>query len=380
MKKILIWADSPTAPTGFATVVKSIIQNFPKDSFQFSVYGINHFQEKHDFDFKIYTAKTGNDLYGYKGIHKILKKEKPDILFLINDIWVIESMLEKIKQKIPTVIYFPIDAEDHDPKWYKCLDRVDRAVVYNDFARKVANKARSDINYSIIEHGVDHKIFYKKFQTRKEAKKTLFRAPELHDSFIVLNAGRNQPRKRLDITMRAFAEFSKDKSDAFLYMHSGIKDCHIDTLRLAKELNIDNKLIITSEFEGPQNLDVSDLNVLYNACDVGINTGLGEGFGLPNAEHAATGAVQIVPDHSALTELYQDCGILVPAKILFSIDGICTTAKMITVEDVVAALELVYKDKALLEKHSNLCYEKFNSEKYSWSYIAQQWFDLFNKL
>jgi glycosyltransferase involved in cell wall biosynthesis len=163
-------------------------------------------------------------------------------------------------------------------------------------------------------------------------------------------------------------------------MHSGAKDSHIDTIRLAKELGISDRLIMTTDKEGLPNLHLSDLNLLYNACDVGINTGLGEGFGLPNAEHAATGALQIVPDHSALTDLYKDCGVLVPADILFTLDNISTTAKMVAVQDVVKALELVYGDRELYTQKSKLGYEKFNSEKYSWKYITQQWVELFKKL
>ena len=380
MKKILVWADSPTCPTGFGNVVKNIINNFPENTYEFVVYGINHTDDKHDLNCRIYKTKAGHDMYGYTGIQKILKKERPDILFLINDIWIIQEMLKHVKQSVSTVVYFPIDAEDHDPEWYSCLDRVNRAVVYNDFGWRVASKARPDINYSIIEHGVDNKVFYRQFDSRKEAKRELFRAPKLHDSFIILNAGRNQPRKRLDITLRAFAEFSKDKQDVFIYMHSGIKDSHIDTVRLARELGIEDRLILTTQEPGIPNLHSSDLNFLYNACDVGINTGVGEGFGLPNAEHAATGAVQIVPDHSALTDLYKDCGILVPANTLFTLDNISTTAKMVAVQDVVKALELVYDNRELYDKHSKLCYEKFNSEKYSWKNIAGQWFELFNEL
>ncbi len=380
MKKILIWADSPTAPTGFGNVVKNILNHFPTEEYEVVVYGINHNGRKSDLGYKIYGVDSKTDFYGYKGFKSVLKKVKPDILFLINDIWVISEMLNQVKQDITTVVYFPVDAEDHDPRWYVCLDRVSKAVVYNEFGWRVANKARSSINYQIIGHGVDGNVFYKEFADRTEAKKVLFKAPELHNSFIVLNAGRNQPRKRLDITLRGFAEFSKDKPDVFLYMHSGIKDSHIDTLRLANELGILPKLIMTTDQEGIPNLDPSDLNLLYNACDVGINTGLGEGFGLPNAEHAATGAVQIVPAHSALVDLYEDCGILIPADILFTLDNISTTARMVTVQDVANALELVYRDRDLYNKHSKLCHEKFTSEKYSWDYITQQWIELFKEL
>jgi glycosyltransferase involved in cell wall biosynthesis len=385
MKKIMFWGDSPTAGTGFGNVLKFLINHLPKDRFKISVLGLYYNGEPHGLNCYIYPVKNSVEHHDKDELVKIIKKENPDIIFLLSDIWVIDPMLKFFKEynltkKRKIVGYIPVDAEDHDPRWYDNINILSQLVVYNEFGKSVVNKACPNLDPLIIEHGVDSKVFYKKFETRTEAKKALFKPTELHDSFIVLNAGRNQPRKRLDITLRAFAEFAKNKEDVFLYMHSGAKDTHIDTIRLATELGIYSKLIMTTDKSGLPNIDIEDLNLLYNACDVGINTGLGEGFGLPNAEHAATGALQIVPDHSALTDLYKDCGILIPADILFTLDNISTTAKMVTVQDVVKKLELVYKDKDLFDKHTKLCYEKFTSKRYSWKYITQQWVDLFNKL
>jgi glycosyltransferase involved in cell wall biosynthesis len=385
MKKIMFWGDSPTIGTGFGNVLKFIINHLPKDRFKISVLGLYYDGQPHDLNCYIHAVKGSAEQHDKDHLISIIKKENPDIIFLLHDVWILDPILRffkesKITKRRKVVAYVPVDAEDHDPVWYANVDLLDQLVMYNEFGKTVATKACPDINPIIIEHGVDSEVFYKKFNTRREAKVALFKAPELHDSFIILNAGRNQPRKRLDITMRAFAEFAKDKPDAFIYMHSGIKDAHIDTLRMANELGISDRLIMTSDKQGLPNVSLEDLNMLYNACEVGINTGLGEGFGLPNAEHAATGAIQIVPNHSALTDLYEDCGILVPANILFTLDAISTTAKMVAVEDVVKALNLVYHDRELYKKHSKLCYEKFNSEKYSWKYITQQWVELFKKL
>lgn len=381
----MFWGDSPTLGTGFGNVLKFIISHLPTEEYKISALGAFHNEQPHDLNCTIHKVNAYAEHYDKERLTELIKLEDPDIIFLLNDIWVIDPILKFLKesnlaQNKKIIVYMPVDAEDHDPKWYSDVDMLAQLVVYNEFGKSVVTKTCPDLKPLIIEHGIDSNVFYKKFETRTEAKKILFKAPELYNSFIILNAGRNQPRKRLDITLRGFAEFAKDKEDVFLYMHSGAKDCHIDTIRLSKELGIYNKLIMTTDQEGLTDLTLSDLNLLYNACDVGINTGLGEGFGLPNAEHAATGAVQIVPAHSALVDLYQDCGILIPAEILFTLDIVSTTTKMVTVQDVAKALELVYKDKDLCNKHSKLCYEKFTSEKYSWNYIIQQWIELFNKL
>jgi glycosyltransferase involved in cell wall biosynthesis len=381
MKKLLIWGDSPTIPTGFSNAISYIIKYLPQDQYEVVVLGVNYNGSEHDLPYEIYQANiNAGDIFGLTVINDVIKKENPDIVFILNDIWVISLMLNVIDTTAKKVVYFPVDAEDHDPEWYKCLDKVDAAIVYNDFGLEVASKAKPDFKFHVIGHGVDTDTFYRAHDTRREAKELLFASPELHDSFIILNAGRNQPRKRLDITMRAFQKFAADKDDVFLYMHSGIKDLHIDTVRLAKELGIYDKLILTGMLEGPQRVPQEHLNMIYNVCDVGINTGLGEGFGLPNAEHAATGAPQIVPNHSALTKLYQDCGLLMPANIPFTLDQISTTAKMVEISEVVKAMNELYWNKETYTKLSKLCYDKFNTESYSWENIVEEWDNLFRKL
>jgi hypothetical protein len=49
-----------------------------------------------------------------------------------------------------------------------------------------------------------------------------------------------------------------------------------------------------------------------NACDVGINRAMGEGWGLASFEHAAAGAAQVVPNHTACSEIWRERAELIP--------------------------------------------------------------------
>jgi D-inositol-3-phosphate glycosyltransferase len=49
---------------------------------------------------------------------------------------------------------------------------------------------------------------------------------------------------------------------------------------------------------------------LYNAADVGLNTCIGEGFGLCNMEHAALGRPQIVSKVGGLADIFADGGAI----------------------------------------------------------------------
>src|ERR1700753_1257732 len=82
----------------------------------------------------------------------------------------------------------------------------------------------SDI--AIIGHGVDTQAFHPLPGGRRAARERLFPGQsDLHDAFIVLNANRNQPRKRIDLTLEAFATFAQGKpANVKLYLHMARQD------------------------------------------------------------------------------------------------------------------------------------------------------------
>jgi D-inositol-3-phosphate glycosyltransferase len=386
--KIAIFGDG-ILETGFGRVLHSIAKFLYSDyNYDISWLGLNTTGDPHGFPYRIYPTKTGKSVYGYDRTPYFLKQEEPDLIFLLNDVWIIKNYLDEIrtyykdKKKPPIVVYFPVDAENHDIGWYSNFDLVDAAVTYTEYGKNVASQAAPGIDFKIIPHGIDSDDFFKIDLPVSEIKKQIFpNIDELINSFIYLNANRNQARKRLDITLQAFAMFSQNKpANVKLYLHSGVTDAHINTMVLAERYGIDRRLLVTSREHGVQRASISMLNVIYNACDVGLNSGIGEGWGLTNVEHAVTGAPQIVPDHSACRELFSDCGLLVPAPIPFVIENICTTGYLVRAEDLAIAMEKMYRDQELYHKLSIAGYKKFTSEKYSWKNITKQWNDIFVEL
>jgi D-inositol-3-phosphate glycosyltransferase len=129
-------------------------------------------------------------------------------------------------------------------------------------------------------------------------------------AWVVLNASRPDPRKRIDLSLEAFARFARTRPpDVRLCLHQAHAHAQfVEPLRrLAAELGIADRLLWWPLKPGV--LDDALLNRLYNACAVGLNTSLGEGFGLVSFEHAATGAPQLLPDHPALRELWGEAAL-----------------------------------------------------------------------
>lgn len=386
--KLLAWGDAVT-PTGFSRVLHSILGNLPIEDYDVAWIGVNYFGDPHTYpQFRIYPAGGGNkgDPYGFNRAKSIFTLEKPDIIFLLNDAWVLNNCLAVIKdaykgKDLPKIVtYIPVDAIDHDPDWYTNFDIVTEIVAYTKFGKYVIEKAVPERKAEVIFHGVDNSIFYKINDTKENIKKQLYpnREDYIKDSFIVLNASRNQPRKRLDLTMQAFSLFAKDKPETVkLYMHCGITDAHVHITKLASRYNIDRRLLITNYGTGVQTVPDKSLNLIYNATDVGLNTSIGEGWCLPCIEHAVTGAPQVVPGHSALLELYSDCGQIVPVSSLHVIDNIMTTGYVVNPQDVANKLEELYADRKLYKSLSKKSVSKFTSDAYSWKEIAKSWDKLF---
>lgn len=379
----VLWVSDLGVPTGFGKVSHSILE-FLHDKYEVVGLGINYRGDPHNYPYPIYPASLNGKVFGEDRLVTILNNTKFDILFLLNDAWIISNYLRLIKSNVtmplPKVVtYFPVDSGNHDPDWYENYDMVSRAVTYTEYGKSVVNDqfCAPDLKLDIIPHGINQKIFYKKFTNKRDARQSVVGKQRDPESFIFLSANRNQPRKRLDITMKAFKLFAEGKNDVLLHMHCGVRDSHIDIAKLAIRLGIDDKLVLTNLNSGIQQISDEKLNDIYNSADVGLNSSMGEGWGLTNIEHAITGAPQIVPDHSACREIYSDCGLLVPTVTDFTFDNSMTVGKLISPEAMAEKMHLLYTDKALYANLAESSLLKFSDPKYSWEQISETWDKLF---
>jgi glycosyltransferase involved in cell wall biosynthesis len=276
----LLWVGDAVSQTGFARVTHGVLGPlFARGDYDIHVLGVNYNGDPHDYSYKIYPARLGGDLLGYGRLEKLVTHIKPDVIVVFNDIWVILEyfrILEEMKYEGALVTYFPVDSEGYDPEWVKPLYRFDRVFVYTNFAGEVLKQAGFKRRAHVIPHGIDTSIYFPMDQ--KEARRQL---NGLDDSdFIVFNGNRNQPRKRIDVTVKGFCKFAADKPNARLYLHMGLIDTGWNIIGLmereCKKYDIDDmerRLIITHPELSPATAVSEDhLNIIYNTADVGLNT------------------------------------------------------------------------------------------------------------
>ena len=76
------------------------------------------------------------------------------------------------------------------------------------------------------------------------------------------------------------------------------------------QLSIDYNTVINNHIFIFQDIPNDEkMNYLYNASEIGINTCLGEGFGLCNIEHASIGKPQIISQVGAFNDIFKDVGV-----------------------------------------------------------------------
>lgn len=405
--RILIIGDA-VAPTGFARVIRSIFESL-RDDFELHQLGTRFEGGAHDCPWRLYPTGKEKNRYGYDQIRPLVAQLRPAIVFLLYDIPFHAPYLEILRQAEPRpkiVFYSPVEAGPIAPEIMLRLEGVTRYVVFTEYGRReiaaavqsarAQNPAFAFPELEVIPHGVANERFFplpveaaagagdddsipaRRLEARRRLK--LDDAEHLR-AFIVLNANRNMPRKRIDLTMQGFAQFARDKpANVKLYLHMATEDTGWNVLILAKRYGIFERLIMTQADNTRPAFSDAQLNLLYNACDVGITTTTGEGWGMVSFEHAATRAAQIVPRHTSLADLWAGAAEFVEPVMTLTYPGNLTHAHLVSPAGVAAALERLYANRAHREALADAAYRNATRPEFNWNTIAAQWRRLFNAI
>jgi glycosyltransferase involved in cell wall biosynthesis len=388
-KPKLLWCGDIVAMTGFARVTENVLERIC-DQYEVVVLSHNWWGDPAPLQAKYKMYPSSNRFqtapFGEERIREVVEREKPDIVFTINDMWIINEQYNRIKdlhqQKLFKFVgYAPMDSY----AWTGCLadtaNEWDAIISYTEFGAYEFIKGGITKPITIIPHGITKGQFYP--MDKAAARKRLNLKD---DAFIVFNGNRNQFRKRIDITIEGFAKFAKDKPDTQLYLHMGLKDQGWDIMPLfaramhREGLDPNGRIILTTQTQGPPNVEVEFLNTIYNAVDVGVNTCKGEGWGLVSHEHAACRVAQVVPNHTSCKEIFEGYGRLIRCDHVdvdtnFSREMPCPSS-----DHLATVLTELYEDREKLAATAELCYLRATEERFSWDTIAHQFGEVFQEV
>jgi len=387
-KPKLLWCGDIVAMTGFARVTENVLARL-SDQYEIVVLGHNWWGDPTPLQdqYKMYPSSNRFQTapFGEDRIREVVEKEKPDIVFTINDMWIINEQYKRIKdlhdQKLFKFVgYAPMDSYG----WTGCLDETannwDGVVSYTEFGAHEFIRGGIKKPITIIPHGITANQFYP--MDKAEARKRLSLKDDI---FIVFNGNRNQFRKRIDITVEGFAKFAKDKPDTQLYLHMGLKDQGWDLMPLfaramqREGIDPNGRIILTAQTGGPPNVEVDFLNAIYNAVDVGVNTCKGEGWGLVSHEHAACRVPQVVPNHTSCKEIFEGYGRLIRCDHVDVDTNYAREMPCPSSDHLAAILTELYEDREKLDATAELCYLRATEERFSWDTIAHQFDEVFQE-
>lgn len=386
-KPKLLWVGDICASTGFARVTDAVVTRL-LDKYEVVVLGCNAHGDPHGYPFPIYPAtnRFQQAPFGEERIREVVMKEQPDVVFTINDIWIVCDQYNRIKDlhkqgKFKFIAYVPVDGTD----WFNLFEPAndfDELIIYTRFGAVEATKAGYKRKAKVVPHGVDTTRF---FPIHMQEARNSIGIPQ--DRFIVFNGNRNQPRKRIDITIKAFAEFAVGRPDTLLYLHMGTKDMGIHVMPTFKKemekrgLEAGGRLILTSgDSPTMPSVPVDQLNVIYNTADVGVNSCVGEGWGLVSVEQAACGVPQIVPNHTSCKEIFEGYGDLIPIEHVETDKDFGRNMHAPSATELARLLQKHYEDVEYREMRGRLCYERATQPEYQWDNIAERFAEIIEEV
>lgn len=361
-----------------------------KEDIDLTIYGFQNFRQA--------TTSTRNDIpdtvklhdafatenpkrngFGENEIADFLKKNPQDIVIIFNDSVVttmlvkniVEQMTETERASFKLVSYMDQVYPYQRSEYIQMINQYFHAVIaftpyWKDVARKIGIKPEIPIYY--FPHGFDPKLYY---PIPKKVARLFYQLPE--DAFILLNLNRNQPRKRWDHTIMAYADVVQrhmelvqkephKKHRPILLMVATAMTGFWDLLELfdleikKRNLPVEKAREYLTTIAKPQQMSDRDINIMYNACDIGLNTCEGEGFGLCQFEHLAVGCPQVAANLGGFKEfLHAENSILVEPKWFYYVDkvrdGIGGYAEVSDPKDVADAIWKYYTQPKLVSKH-----------------------------
>jgi len=397
--RLLIIGTHPFQTTGYSKVVYNICRSLgDHPDINTTVFGIQKFTTDNDksrdnlprnvFVWDVLSNDKEDFGFGTQSLRNFVLINRPDVILVYNDSNVVMKYIMNLllipNRWFKIAVYLDQLYEYQEPASVKYIaENSDYIFFFTEYWRQNLLKClqqektlleKVKINSSILKHGVEVKS---SCSSPDQAKLLINFLPT---DFLFLNLNRIQGRKRPDITLMAFASFLKQTraTNAYLYFPN-TRDNKFDLVNIFNHclqkmgLDISNSeyLVLTN----PRDKVLSDeeINVIYSACDVGVNTCEAEGFGLCSYEHAAFGKPQIVSGVGGLVDYFNDENSIVckPKFTLYTDNGgdIFGDANVVDYQDVANAMVEYYVNRKKREMHGKKCLDI--PSKYVWKNEVQ---------
>lgn len=367
--RLLIIGTHPEHTTGYSKIMYGMICALLKHtSIDISVFGIQRYfsetaetRKIEDPRLHVYdVVKHDQEDHGYgtKTLKHFIDICRPDTVLIYNDSYVTSQYCKIISQceKVPKIItYFDQIYEHQSPEHFKIINEtVSHVICFSEQWEKNAKQYGITAPTSYMRHPVSRPdVIYSTDYARNKLGLPV-------DTFIFLNLNRNQERKRPDLTIMGYVRFLKNYPKAKTLLIMG--NTRDNTFNLKEIFNAEcRRNDVNFAFEdyvklNEKPLTDAEVQYLYSACDVGVNTCQGEGFGLCQYEHALHGRPQIVSAVGGLRDGFNSTNSIQLEPICYfygpSENKITDMPMIVNVADIANGMATYYTDKKIYKLHS----------------------------
>jgi glycosyltransferase involved in cell wall biosynthesis len=405
MVRVLFFGTHPSQYNGYSKVVYELMSCLStKQDMQFTVYGFQKFNshQGHRDDLpsniEVYDAFESENPrqqgFGITEVRSFVNKNKPDVCIVYNDMMILHQVISQLKlaQKedgltFKIIAYIDQVYLNQKKEFIDFINtNADYALMFTKYWEDIAIEQGITLPHGFLPHGFNKEIYY---PIPKHLCRLHYGLRE--EDFVILNLNRNQPRKRWDVCLKAFAEIVSryPREPIKMMVGTAVQGAwnliEIYERELKKRgLTLQDGMQHLIVFDRPQRVTDEETNILYNIADIGINTCDGEGFGLCNFEQAALGVPQVVPRLGGFIDFFDDeSAALVDPKIAYYVDNtrdaVCGEALMCDYVDFVEAIEQYYFNKERRQKHGTNGRTKILRD-YKWSDIADKLYGIIKEV
>lgn len=373
-KRRLLWIGDAGVNTGFARCTHEILKALT-EAFDVHVLALGYNGDMATpLPWPVYRANAAQDGIGIGRVPEMLGKIGPAAVVVQNDPWNIPHYLTRVGN-VPLIGILAVDGLNCRGA---AMNGLQHAIFWTKFGEQQAKLGGYTGDSSVVPLGVDMEVYHpmpqEELRARMKLPQTLASRGLPPETFIVGVVGRNQQRKRLDLTIEYFSEWvhAYDVKDAVLWIQQApTGEQAYDLEQLGRYYKINDRLIMPQPVMDQQGVPDEVMVRVYNVFDAMMTTTQGEGWGLPQMEGMACGIPQVVPQWAALDE-WATAALQVPClTTAVTPHGPNVLGGIPDRREFCAALDRLYRSKELRAQHVDAGMRLVRQPQYRWPAIGQ---------
>jgi glycosyltransferase involved in cell wall biosynthesis len=406
--KVVFFGTHPACFNGYCKITHNLaLELAKKEDIELIVYGFQNFnsnmihQKEREVPPNVYiydafhNEKQKHMGFGFEEVCDFTMNVRPDVCVIYNDMVVVSNIMNKLKEakakdatlNFKIIVYIDQVYLYQKSEYVKKLnEEADYVLAFTEYWEGIAKEIGITKPTGFLQHGFNPMVHY---PFPKELARKYYSLKK--DDFIILNLNRNQPRKRWDICLQAFAEVvSKHVNEPIKLLIATATQGAWNLMEVYERelkkrgLTLEDGMKHLILIDNPQQLTDEDVNILYNLADIGLNTCDGEGFGLCNFEQAAIGIPQVVPRIGGFLDFFnEETALTCEPKYTLYIDsgrdGVGGECQICDWKDYAECIEKLYTDKEFAAKMGKVARENI-LKNYKWENIGNKFYEILKEV